>query len=172
MLDRGFQVGRAEFWSALARRFALRPGPRSADQVSMLSAVQPVVDVDRILDRARQVQYATAISADGNVVLWTVPGGKRWNLEALWVEANATGNYSYILNIVAAISGPDALRLHAVTAATVPTYLILGQPIVLDSGWKIQFLVSLFVAAGGAPKMVAKVVESDVVDNRQVYLPA
>jgi len=91
--DRGsIPSKRFDVWRRLYTRFLLEPGPASGSRAEVLTAIQPITDVDAVIAVAtvRRVD-ADLTPASGTVVGFTVPDGERWRPGLLHSEAT-TGN--------------------------------------------------------------------------------
>lgn len=83
---------RFDVWRRLYARFLLEPGPASGSRAEVLTAIQPITDVDAIIAKA-VVQRATfdLTGASGTFKGFTVPAGERWRPGLIHGEAT-TGN--------------------------------------------------------------------------------
>jgi len=168
--ERGHLLVPGVWWSALTRRYRSRPPATGNYGISLVSTVQPVTIVDRLLDRPRLRQVATAsIVADGVSYLFAVPPGKLWEVFGFRVSLSPStplGAFSAAIGIEDAQPTPLSTDLQVATVVTtVLPFVVFGQPLRIAPGWQPYVRVTSWTVAGILDfTMIA--LESDVSDER------
>lgn len=141
----------------LRRRLDILDTPTVNKPMVLNRTIQPVTDVDRILQEPNLVLVTKDLRGAGAWLnAFTVPAGKRWLWFAYQVEGT-TGNTT-----IRFYNGTTGLQLY--TAGTGPKFEQLPQPIYLEEAWEIQILETND-ANDGSKDLTVYYLEEDATEN-------
>ena len=114
----------------LRERYLLEPGPMGAFPPSVFGAIIPITNADALVTDTGMETTTNDLSGLGSTVAHSVPTGKRWFIDWLYLSA-ATGITQFGIRLV---DGSDILYLE-VGATGQRTFATNG--IQLEEGWEI-----------------------------------
>lgn len=121
----------------LVGRFNLSDQPNQSGLWTLSPTVVPVTNVDPLLKAAAVVLYDTPINvtATGNVLIKTVPVGKRWTLKSLYATV-LTGTFTIGGFLVSDGANVVVIKFDASGSATYRYFPADGE-VSVDQGWLI-----------------------------------
>ena len=130
------------YLSRLLTRFTLSATQYAKDAFVLIRTVQPVTQVDDLLENLDLVEEVIAGKASDFSDMTPVPTGKRWKVYAMMVE-RVTGDRTAEKLFI--MKGTMYMQLYSWTAAATYSTGMLSSPLPVDEGW----IFRVYFPAGG-----------------------